>query len=341
MESRNRACVAWAAVALVLSLAVAAGSARAEGDNAIVMKITLPTLNEALHEYAKSFAAAVEKDSGGRIKGEVYPASQLGAIARQIEGVQFGAIQVAVMPPEFYVGIDERFEVMTAPGLVDGMDHGVRLAEDAAVQKLMLGLGANKGLHGIGLFAAQPSSIIGKLAIRKLDDIKGKKLRIFTSDFQRIAFSRLGATPIAMTLGDVLPAIQQGTIDGAIAGIAVFSQMHYQDAAKYVTETGQPFIFAIVEASKRWYDTLPQNLQQIVDREGAAQADAITAFARDSYGKQRQQWVDNGGELISLSRDDQSAMMETLGSVAEDVSKPKPALHAAYGTVLVAAKRTY
>ncbi len=35
----------------------------------------------------------MEKDSGGRIKAQVYPASQLGSIPRQIEGVQFGSIQ--------------------------------------------------------------------------------------------------------------------------------------------------------------------------------------------------------------------------------------------------------
>ena len=42
-------------------------------------------------------------------------------------------------------------------------------------------------------------------------------MRIFASDFQSVALKRLGATPVAMTLGDVLPAIQQGAIDGAIA----------------------------------------------------------------------------------------------------------------------------
>ena len=69
------------------------GAARAQ-DKTYVMKITLPTINDTPHQLAKNFAAAVEKDSGGRIKGEVYPASQLGSIPRQIEGVQFGAIQV-------------------------------------------------------------------------------------------------------------------------------------------------------------------------------------------------------------------------------------------------------
>jgi len=34
-----------------------------------------------------------------------------------------------------------------------------------------------------------------------------------------------------MSLGDVLPGVQQGTIDGAISGITVFNAMHFQDAA--------------------------------------------------------------------------------------------------------------
>ena len=110
--------MAAAAGAFVLSLMLTLGAARAE-DKTYVMKVTLPTINDAPHQFAKDFAAAVERDSGGRIKGEVYPASQLGSIPRQIEGTQFGAIQAATVPPEFFVGVDERFEVMAAPGLVE------------------------------------------------------------------------------------------------------------------------------------------------------------------------------------------------------------------------------
>jgi hypothetical protein len=73
--------------------------------------------------FAKNFAATVEKNSGGRIKPEIYPASQLGAIPRQIEGTQFGAIQCAILPPEFFVGVDQRFEVLATPGLVDSVEH--------------------------------------------------------------------------------------------------------------------------------------------------------------------------------------------------------------------------
>ena len=54
-----------------------------------------------------------------------------------------------------------------------------------------------------------------------------------------------------MTLGDVMPALQQGAIDGAIAGLPVFTAFHYQDAAKYITETNMSSIFLVIEVSKK------------------------------------------------------------------------------------------
>lgn len=316
--------------------ALTLGAARAQDKN-YVMKISGPTINDTPHLFMKNYAAAVQRDSGGRIKPEVYPASQLGSIPRQIEGTQFGAANI---PPEFFVGVDERFEVMAAPGLVDSMEHGQRLAADPAVLKLMLGLGANKGLHGVGLYIAQPSCIISKTPIRHLADFKGKKIRVFASQFQTVAFERLGATPVAMTLADVLPALQQGAIDGAIAGIGVFVNMHFHDAAKYVVETNEPAIFIIFEVSQRWYDSLPKDLQEIIDRDGLSESLAINAPALKLYGEQRKAWEANGGELIRLPADEQLEMMKMLGSVGEDVSRSKPALHDAYEVVADAARRT-
>ena len=166
MRVQRKASVAWlglAAAALTGLLTPLPDAARAQDKGAAggpyVMKISTPTINDVPDTYGRNLAAAVEKDSGGRIKGEVYPASQLGSIPRQIEGTQFGSIQVAIIPPEFFVGVDERYEVMATPGLVDSLAQGQKVAADSAVLNLMLSLGADKGLHGIGLFIAEPSDI--------------------------------------------------------------------------------------------------------------------------------------------------------------------------------------
>ncbi len=333
-EVVTRACAA----AFILSLAVTF-TARAADDKTYVMKITLATVDDSLHQYAKDYAAAVERDSGGRIKTEIYPASRLGSIQQQVEGVQFGAIQCAIIPPEFFAGIDERFEVLAAPGLVTSMADGQRVAADPAVRSLMLGLGRDKGLHGAALFMSTPSSVIAKTPIRHLADFKGKKIRIFGSQFQSVAMQRLGATPKPMTLGDVLPALQDNVIDGAVSAVTVFTTMHYLDVAKAVTETGQPAVFAITEISKKWYDSLPADLQQIVDKDAAAQSVAINPQAIEIDDRARKAWVDGGGELIDLPPDEQASMLKILANVGDEVSNAKAQLSAAYQVVTEAAQR--
>jgi len=334
-EVATRVCV----VVFLMSLAMPFGVLGAD-DKPYVMKIALATVNDALHQFAKGYAAVVERDSGGRIKAEIYPESRLGSTQRQAEGVQFGAIQCLIVPPEFLAGIDERFELLAAPGLVTSMANGQRVAADPAVKRLMLGLGANKGLHGVALFMAAPSSVISIKPIRYLADFKGKKIRIFASQFQTEALRRLGAIPKPMTLGEVLPALQDNVLDGAVAATTVFVTMHYQEAAKYITETGQPAIFGIVELSKKWYDSLPTDLQDIVDKAANSESVTINPWVIDFNAKARQAWIDGGGELIRLPADEQSAMLAALASVGEDLSNPKPELHAGYEIVAEAAQRS-
>jgi TRAP-type C4-dicarboxylate transport system substrate-binding protein len=339
VTTRRGLAPAGLAVGAFLVWVTLAIGARAD-DKPIAMKISLATLDDAIHQFARNYAAAIEKDSNGRIKPEVYPASQLGSIQRQAEGVQFGAIQSQIVAPEFLVGIDERFEVLATPGLVTSWAAGQRLAADPAVRNMMLGLGADKGLHGAGLFMATPSSIVAIKPIRQLADFKGRKIRIFASQFESVAVQRLGAIPKPMTLAEVLPALQDNSLDGAITSLSNDNAMHYVNVAKYVTEIGQPVIFGIVEISKKWYDSLPADLQLIVDNDAAAQSAAINPQAIEISESARKAWTEGGGELLSLPPDEQAAMLKILANIGDQVASTKPQLSAAYKLVTDAAQRT-
>ncbi len=329
--------------ALLMPLIAAPHPARAAGDKTgdktYVMKLGLATINDSQHEWCKRFVAMVEKDSGGRIKGQIYPASQLGSIPREIEGVQFGEIQGYVGPPEFLSGVDPRFEITSAPGLITDIPHAVRVATDPQVQKLMFSFGADKGIHSVAIFIAQPSAVIARDPIRHLADFKGKKLRVLAAAMEQEMMNRLGATPVAMTLADVLPAIQQGAIDGALAAMTVYTTMHYWDASKYVTETGQPFIFTMAFLSKKWFDALPKDLQTILDADAGKAAAEMNPWEEAFYAKQREIWRQHG-ELISLPAAEQGKMMKLLSGVGDEVTKGDPQLHQAYDVFVDAVKRT-
>jgi len=326
------------AVVLAVVLACACAPAQAQ-QKTYLMKISTPTVHDVPNVWLDGYAAMLEKDSGGRIKPQIYPASQLGAIPRQIEGAQFGSIQCVQIPPEFMVGLDSRFQVLAAPGLVDSDAQGQRLASDPAVRKLMLGLGANKGLHGVSVWYATPNVLISRTPLRNLADFKGKKIRVFASPFQTVAFERLGMTPVALTLGDVLPALQTGTIDGAITGIGPIVKFRMFDAAKYVTQINQPAIFLIEEVNEKWYESLPKDLQQIVDADATKEDAAIASVTAKMANEYLGEWKSAGGTLIELSSAEHAEMMKTLTSVGADVSSKDPMLAAAYKLVTEAAER--
>ena len=141
-----------------------------------------------------------------------------------------------------------------------------------------------------------------------------------------------------MTLGDVLPALQDNVIDGALASIAIFNAMHFKDVAKYVTETGQPATFVTVEISKKWYDSLPTDLRAILDKDATAESVAINRRAVEINDRARAAWTAGGGELISLPPDEQSALFNIVAGVGDEVSNAKPQLAAAYKIVTDAAR---
>jgi TRAP-type C4-dicarboxylate transport system substrate-binding protein len=306
----------------------------------IVMKLATATLNDGQHEWMKRFAAAIETRSGGRIKAELYPASQLGSIPRMIEGTQLGSIQVWVGPPEFLVGVDQRFELLSAPGLFQDDRHANKTISDPEFAKAFLALGANKGLIGASLFLVGPSGFVMRTPLHTLADLKGKKIRVLASPFQTEQVARLGGTGVPLSLGDVLPALQQGTIEGTLGNLGVFAALGYYDTAKYANETGNAFVFTLAALSKRWFDTLPTDLQAMVLAAAQEAGTAVGPWQIDFLARQRKTWVDKGGELDVLSPADRTEMMAKLASVGDDIVKTKPELKPLWDLLAATAKRS-
>jgi TRAP-type transport system periplasmic protein len=113
----------------------------------------------------------------------------------------------------------------------------------------------------VSLFVNGPAAFVTRAPFRTLAYLKGKKSRVFASPLQIDRITRLGGTGVPLSLAEVPPALQQGTIDGALGGIRVFTPFAYYSTTKYVSETSHAFTFDYAAISKRWFDTLPPDLQ--------------------------------------------------------------------------------
>jgi TRAP-type C4-dicarboxylate transport system substrate-binding protein len=293
----------------------------------IVMKLGTSTLNDSQHEWMKDFAAIVGKDSGGRIKVDIYPASQLGTSPRMIEQTQMDTIQGVVGPPEFLGGVDHRFEILSAPGLFKDPAHVNRTLQDPTFNKAFLDLGADKGLKGIGLFISGPDVFVTRKPVTSLADFKGLKLRVLASSLQLEQIRRLGATPVPMPLAEVIPALQQGALK-------------YEDAAKYLIETNHGLIASLAVISKSWFDALPPDLQDVVVKAGRQASNDVYQFSVDDVNNGRERWKKAGGEVIELSAADHDQLMQELAPIGEKATANSPPEKAMFDLLRQTAERT-
>jgi TRAP-type C4-dicarboxylate transport system substrate-binding protein len=309
-----------------LALASLVPSAPAKAAD-FVMKMGCATMNEGQHQFLKFYKEEVEKASGGRIEVQVYPASQLGPIPREIEGVQLGSIQGYSGPVDFFVGIDPRFGVFSAPLLFSSDVNAAATIHDPAIEKAMLDLVTPKRMVGIATLGLGASDYGAKKAILTLADFSGKKLRINGTELERQKMAKLGATGVGMPLSEVVPALDQGTIDGTISGLSVFVAFKMNDLLKTITVTNDTFINSIVVVSKVWLDTLPPDLQKVVIDSGAPVQAKTQAWEFDFNKQLEQQWTALGGTVHKFSGDDLAKMKTLLAPVADDATKDQPAVH--------------
>lgn len=325
-------------LAVLLGAGALAASAMAQ-TAPLVMKLGTATINDPQHEWMKVFATLVEGGSNGRIKVEIYPASQLGAIPRMIEGTQFGSIQAFVGPPEFLSGVDTRYEVLSAPGLFKDILHASRALQDPAFSAAFLALGANKGLKGIGLFLSGPAAIVTRTPVRKLADLEGKKVRVLAAAIQMEQMRRLKATPVPMSLGEVLPALQQGALDGMMAG-AIFTVFKFYDVAKYMYEPNHAMVTVLTVVNKSWFDKLPPDLQKVVTDAGSKASKDVYPWTIDYLARQREGWIKAGGEIAQPTEAEHAQLMKLMLPIGAEVTSKKPEEKALFELLQKAATRT-
>ena len=291
----------------------------------VVVKIGSITMNDTVHNMMKDFKARVERRAGPRIAVDVFPLSQLGAAARQIEGVQLGTQEMVTLPPSFFVGVDRRFGVIDSPGVFDTVQQGQATVLDPEFAQKFWMLGEAKGMIGVGMYCSDPNMYAFRAPMQTLDDFKGKKIRVFASPIEFELVKRYGATAVAMSLEEVLPSLQQGVIDGVRSGLSIFVPLKFYTTAKYVVRTEETITCPIQMASKAWLDRLPADIRQIVTEEAIAANRANLAFSLAFLKQNEKIWTDNGGALVALSPADRAELRRRVATVGDEITHDKPA----------------
>lgn len=315
----RRAFGAIAAISLMLPFA---GSAYAQS----TMKLASATINDVQHEWQKEFQKEVGSRAGDALKVELYPASQLGAIPRMSEGVLLGTIEAFTTPTSFVTNVDPRFQAFDVPGLfVDANEVGA-VIHDAEFRDYLETLFLDKGIRIIGAIFNSPTQILTREPVTTLDGFKGLKVRTFASPLQMEPMAALGVNPTPLALSEVTPQLQAGGIDGMLAGIPILSAFKFYDTAKHVTNINMTQLVSVTLVNEAWFQSQPEEVRTAIIEAGRAAEKTVFPWGVENVERAEKNWLDNGGEVHTLTEAQQSELHATFAKVADEVIADQPAV---------------
>jgi len=264
------------------------------------------------------WAKEVEKRSKGRVVIAIYPGGTLTPADKCYDGVVKGISNLGSAALTYNRG---RFPLMEAFDLPLGYKNAViatNLANAAYKRFQPKELSDVKVMyfqaHGPGVFHSQKP-------IRKLEDLKGMKIR--TTGLGTKIVSALGATPVAMTMGEVYDALAKNVVDGATAPISSLEGFKWGEVVKYTTENFRSSYSAafFVVMNKNTWTSLPPDIQKIIEtinEEWIPKTGAIW----DEYDKAGSNFAGKlGNKMIRLTKEEEVRWVKRVAPVLENYLK--------------------
>ena len=276
---------------LVLSVLVASGCSK-KSDNSGITKLKMGHALDTEHPVHKAMVFMAEKlkeKSGGKVIIEIYPGEQLGSESELIEQVQLGLLditKVSTAPMESFVPI---YSVFSLPYIFRDSTHFWTVME-GPIGKKLLEAGQSKGFKGLCYYDAGSRSFYTKeKPIMNPDDLTGMKIRVMNSNTSMQMVETLGASPTAISWGELYTSLQQGVVDGAENNPPSFYRSGHYEVCKHYSLDEHTMIPDIVLISTATWKKLSPEIQQIVQ-------DA----ADESVVYQKQLWKEDSEEALKI-----------------------------------------
>jgi len=307
--NRKRNCVVLTVLFIAVAVLFAAGSAMAK-DEPIVFKLSQPTPPTGFYgEGYAYFAKAVEEETGGQVKVQVYPSASLISDPEAFDAVRKGIVDIAHFAS---VTVSPKAKEMT-PFDVPSAYKGERLdALNTATRPLLEKIFAKYKIKFVG--PGYPETLafaaIKKVTVKSPEDLKGKSVRA-SGRWAGEAVKMWGGSPVAIALGDLPAALQRGAVDVVLTSWIVIDAFKLYEAAPNVTFTGIQNILTGLMMSEKAWKSMDAAQQQAFMRAEKRWRDYLDEKYKNLKTQFEQRIIASGGTFYDLT-DEQNQAFKSI-----------------------------
>jgi tripartite ATP-independent transporter DctP family solute receptor len=308
----------FAGAVSVLALTAVAGFAQD-----VTMRVgTVYQTSHTISKGSAEFERLVEEKSAGAIDVQVFYAEELGSEREMAEMTRAGGLEMVLSGLPGTGSFVPQIEVMEAFYTYDDVEELAKVV--AAIAPDLNTFMEPQGFHLVGYMYQGPRNLLSTKPVRTPEDMAGLKLRIPQTPLFVALAQTWGATPTAISLGEVYTSLESGVIDALEGTSETIVSSKFYEKAKYLTLTRHNFYPQPMVVNLDWWNGLTPEHQAIIE----ASAQEASAFqlslhkAADDAAMQVMR--DAGVEIIEVdtalfSTPVLAAMDEYIKSKGDDV----------------------
>ncbi|WP_460095137.1 TRAP transporter substrate-binding protein [Pseudomonas sp. S2_B03] len=303
------------AAALPLMFTFAGGAQALELKVADIHPKGYPTV-----EAEESMGKTLTKETNGELTFKYFSGGVLGSEKEVIEQMQVGAIQMSRVSLGIIGPVVPDVNVFNMPFIFRDQQH-MRNVIDGPVGDEILDKITNSEFKLVALawMDGGTRNIYTKKPVRKLEDLKGMKIRVQGNPMFIDMMNAMGANGIAMDTGEIFSALQTGVIDGAENNPPTLLEHNHFQNAKFYSLTGHLILPEPIVMSKITWEKLTPDQQQLVKKAAkAAQAEERVLWDKKSAASEEKLKA-AGVEFITV---DKKPFYEATASVREKYGAP-------------------
>ncbi|MCB8838990.1 TRAP transporter substrate-binding protein [Aurantimonas sp. VKM B-3413] len=267
------------------------------------------------------WARAIETDSGGRVKIEIYPSMTLGGSPPQLfRQVADGVVDIVWTVNGYTPGLFPRSEAFELPTVFVNDIAAANLAMRAMFDEYLAP--EYEPVHVLfnHVHAGQAIHMANK-PVHTVADTQGTKLRVPGPTGNDVV-TAMGATPVTMPVPDLPQALSTNAVDGALIPWEIIPALKLQDVTKYQIEGPDKARFGTttfqVSMNRDRWDSLPDDLKAVFDKNsGEDWLREVAKVWRENDDHGIKVAVDAGNEHIVLTPDQMKTFDEALAPVVD------------------------
>lgn len=289
----------------------AAGGASAQDYKGRLSFHWSPTHHSAIH--AQMFADEVNKRADGRLQIDVFPSGQLFGIRDQLGAVTSGAVEIGgIVPIVSFPPVNKNYNVAAFPGLFTSYEQQRKFFTESEAGREIWADITNKSATTLLMYdpVGPVMTFSGAHELDSLESMKGLKARALIKS-ERPMWQAYGANTVSLPTGEVYTALQTGMIDTINSPPGSVRAYSWWEHLSYAQLPYQYFSDAYLMANTDWYDSLPEDLQQLLQDVGAEIGGISTAKIIETGEETLVQFKERGG-VVTVLQGDQKAEFDAL-----------------------------